>query len=259
MSTETFITVDRRDDGVALVRLDRPKMNALSAALLQELAVAADALTENPPGAVVVWGGDRIFAAGADISEFGGPAEARTIGGRFREALDAVAAIPRATIAAVNGYALGGGCELALACDLRVVADTAKFGQPEILLGIIPGGGGTQRLARLVGASRAKDIILTGRQVDADEALRIGLADRVVPSDQVLTAALELAASLASGAVVAQGLAKRAIDAGLEGALADGLGLEQDLFADVFKTDDAGIGVKSFLEQGPGKAKFTGR
>src|SRR4051794_2108981 len=234
-------------------------MNALSSALLEQLADAARALTNDPPGAVVVWGGDRIFAAGADISEFGGPEEARTIGGRFRQALDAVAALPRATIAAVNGYALGGGCELALACDLRGVAETAKFGQPEILLGIIPGGGGTQRLARLVGASRAKDIILTGRQVDADEALRIGLADRVVPSEEVLTTALELAASLASGAVVAQGLAKRAIDAGLEGALADGLGLEQDLFADVFKTDDATIGVKSFLEQGPGKAKFKGR
>ena len=258
-SSETFITIERRDDGVALVRLDRPKMNALSSALLEQLAAAAEALTENPPGAVVVWGGDRIFAAGADISEFGGPGEARTIGGRFRTALDALAAIPRATIAAVNGYALGGGCELALACDLRVVADTAKFGQPEILLGIIPGGGGTQRLARLVGASRAKDMILTGRQVDADEALRIGLADRVVPADDVLTTALDLAASLAAGAVVAQGLAKRAIDDGLDGALADGLGLEQDLFAEVFTSEDATIGVKSFLEQGPGKAKFTGR
>src|SRR3954447_4362501 len=211
MGTETFITVDRRDDGVALVRLDRPKMNALSSALLLELAAAAESLTENPPGAVVVWGGERIFAAGADISEVGGPEEGRTIGGGFRDALDAVAAIPRATIAAVNGYALGGGCELALACDLRVVADNAKFGQPEILLGIIPGGGGTQRLTRLVGSSRAKDIILTGRQVDAEEALRIGLADRVVPAGEVLDAALELASSLARGAVVAQGLAKRAI------------------------------------------------
>src|SRR3954454_3529872 len=208
MGTETFITVDRRDDGVALVRLDRPKMNALSSALLEQLAAAAEALTEDPPGAVVIWGGDRIFAAGADISEFGGPGEARTIGGRFREALDAVAAIPRATIAAVNGYALGGGCELALACDLRVVADTAKFGQPEILLGIIPGGGGTQRLARLVGASRAKDIILTGRQVGAEEELRICLADRVGPAEAVFENALTWAGELARGALVAQSLAK---------------------------------------------------
>src|SRR4051794_9968013 len=226
---DEFVRVERRDDGVALVRLDRPKMNALSVELLRQLTAAAEALSDEPPGAVVVWGGERIFAAGAEISEFGGTAKAGAIGGAFREALDAVAAIPRATIAAVNGYALGGGCELALACDLRGVADTAKFGQPEILLGIIPGGGGTPRLARLVGASRAKDMILTGRQVAADEALRIGLADRVVPSDQVLATALELAASLSAGAVVAQGLAKRAIDAGLDGPLADGVGLEQDL------------------------------
>src|SRR5204862_7537622 len=132
-----------------------------------------------------IWGGDRIFAAGADIAEFGGPDEAWTIGGGFHTALDAIAAIPRAVIAAITGYALGGGCELALACDFRVVADTAKLGQPEILLGIIPGGGGTQRLPRLVGAARAKDIILTGRQVPADEALTIGLVDRVVPAAEV--------------------------------------------------------------------------
>src|SRR3954451_19759117 len=129
---DTFVTVERRDDGVAVVRLDRPKMNALSTALLQQLARAAADLTDDPPGAVVVWGGERIFAAGADISEFGGPEEARRIGGQFRATLDAVAAIPRATIAAVTGYALGGGCELALACDFRVAGETAKFGQPEI-------------------------------------------------------------------------------------------------------------------------------
>ena len=175
-----FVTVTRGDDGVALVRLDRPKVNALCVQLLDELAAAAKELTADPPGAVVVWGGERIFAAGAEISEFGGPDEAQVIGGRFRAALDAVAAIPRATIAAVNGYALGGGCELALACDFRVAADNAKFGLPEILLGIIPGGGGTQRLPRLVGPAKAKDMIFTGRRVDAEEALRIGLADRVV-------------------------------------------------------------------------------
>ena len=257
--TDPFVRVERRDDGVALVRLDRPKANALSGELLGQLAETARALTDDPPGAVVIWGGDRIFAAGADISEFGGPEEARAIGGRFREALDAVAAIPRMTIAAVTGYALGGGCELALACDMRVVAATARFGQPEILLGIIPGGGGTQRLTRLVGASRAKDMILTGRQVDAEEALRIGLADRVVPNDQVLTTALELAASLAAGPVLAQALAKRAIDEGLDGTLAEGLSLEQDLFVDVFRTEDATTGVQSFLENGPGKATFSGR
>lgn len=256
---EQFVSVERGDDGVAVVRLDRPKANALSTAVLTQLAEAAQQLTALPPGAVVVWGGERIFAAGADIAEFGGPDEARRIGGLFRDALDAFAAIPRATIAAVNGYALGGGCELALACDFRVAGERAKFGQPEILLGIIPGGGGTQRLARLVGAARAKDLILSGRQVDAAEALRIGLADRVVADDAVIEEAKSWAAELARGAVVAQGLAKRAVDAGLDGTLSDGLALEQELFAEVFATDDASIGVRSFLEHGPGKASFTGR
>ena len=259
VTDDVFVTVERREDGVALVRLDRPKMNALSTALLAQLAEVAADLTSNPPGAVVVWGGERIFAAGADIAEFKGPDEARVIGGKFRDALDAVAAIPRAVIAAVNGYALGGGCELALACDFRVAAENAKFGQPEILLGIIPGGGGTQRLARLVGPSRAKDLILSGRQVGAEEAERIGLADRVVPAAEVLETALAWAAELAKGAVVAQGLAKSAIDDGLSGPLADGLALEQDRFAEVFATEDATTGVQSFLEHGPGKATFAGR
>ena len=146
-----LVRVERRDDGVAVVTLDNPKVNALSSALLTQLKAAAEALTGDPPGAVVVTGGDRVFAAGADISEFGGPHEAAVIGGHIAVTLNALASIPRITIAAVSGYALGGGCEVALACDLRIVSERAKFGQPEILLGIIPGGGGTQRLARLVG------------------------------------------------------------------------------------------------------------
>jgi len=234
-------------------------MNALSTALLGQLADVAADLAADPPGAIVVWGGERIFAAGADISEFAGPEEARVVGGAFRAALDALAAIPRASIAAIAGYALGGGCELALACDFRVAADTAKLGQPEILLGIIPGGGGTQRLARLVGPARAKEIVFSGRQVAVDEALRIGLVDRVVPPDVLFEAATTWASELAAGAVVAQGLAKRAIDDGLDGSLASGLDLEASLFADVFATDDATIGVESFREHGPGKAKFIGR
>ena len=256
---EDFVKVERRDDGVAVIRLERPKANALSVAVLRQLEVAARALTVDPPGAVVVWGGERIFAAGADINEFTGRAEAVAVIRQFRAAFDALAAVPRVTIAAVCGYALGGGCELALACDLRVVADTAKLGQPEILLGIIPGAGGTQRLTRLVGPSRAKDLVVTGRQVGADEALRIGLADRVVPAGEVFGAALDLAASLAAGAVVAQSLAKRAIDAGLDGPLADGLDLEAELFGDAFGTEDSRIGVASFLADGPGRARFVGR
>jgi len=254
-----FLTLERGDDGVAVVTLNRPPANALSMALLSEIAEAARELTADPPGAVVVTGGDRIFAAGADVSEFGGREEAARIGGHFREAFDAVAGIPRATIAAVTGYALGGGCELALACDLRVAAETATFGQPEILLGIIPGAGGTQRLTRLVGPARAKDMILTGRQVKADEALRIGLADRVVPAGQLQQEARSLAAQLAKGPLVAQSYAKQAIGGGLDLPLAEAITSEQELFVQVFDTEDAKIGVKSFLEQGPGKAKFTGR
>ena len=263
-SSAPLVIVDRRADGVTVVRLDNGKVNPLSRALLEELHGVAAGLTTNPPGAVVVTGGPKVFAAGADISEFGGPEEARLIGGLFREALDSVAAIPRVTIAAVNGVALGGGCELALACDFRIASARAKFGQPEILLGIIPGGGGTQRLARLVGPARAKDLILSGRQVRADEALRIGLCDELVEpdpdgeSDSVLARALELAAQYASGAVAAHGLAKRAIDDGLDGALSAGLDIEQAAFAQVFATDDARIGVRSFLDHGPGKARFTG-
>ncbi|GAC1517057.1 MAG: enoyl-CoA hydratase-related protein [Acidimicrobiales bacterium] len=254
-----FVHLELRDDGVAVLRLDRPKANALSVALLSELEELALGLQRDPPGAVVVWGGDRIFAAGADISEFGGPEEASRVGGHFRSALDALAAIPRATIAAVNGFALGGGCELALACDFRVMGENARFGQPEILLGIIPGGGGTQRLPRLVGTARAKELILTGRQVAAEEALRIGLADRVVAAEAVFDTAVSWAGELARGPVVAHGLAKRAIDVGMDGPLAEGLQLEQELFAEVFATEDAKSGVRSFLEQGPGKATFTGR
>jgi enoyl-CoA hydratase len=254
-----LVQVERGADGVAVIRLDNPKVNALSTALLRQLEAAATMLTDDPPGAVVVTGGDRLFAAGADISEFGGPDEAATVGPAFLEALNAVADIPRVTIAAVSGFALGGGCELALACDLRIASTRAKLGQPEVLLGIIPGGGGTQRLPRLVGPSRAKELICSGRQVDAEEALRIGLVDRVVEPDALHDEARAWAASFAAGAVLAQGMAKRAIDRGLDITLNGGLDLEQQLFVEVFRTDDARTGVASFLEHGPGKATFTGR
>jgi enoyl-CoA hydratase/carnithine racemase len=253
-----LLTLERGDDGVAVITLRNGKINALSGALLAEIRAAAAELAADPPGALVVTGGERIFAAGADISEFGGPDEARTITAAFHDALDAVAAVPRFTIAAVAGYALGGGCELALACDYRIAGGRAVFGQPEILLGIIPGGGGTQRLARVVGPSRAKELCLTGRQVPGDEAVRIGLADELVDGDPH-ERALELAAEVAKGALSAQAIAKRVIDAGLAApSLADGLALERDAFAEVFETEDSRIGVASFLEHGPGKATFTG-
>ena len=254
-----LVRLERRDDGVAVITLDHPKVNALSTALLNQLKAIADQLAADLPGAVVVTGGPRIFAAGAKIDEFGGPEEAALITVAFHEALDAVAALPRFVIAAVSGYALGGGCELALACDYRIVSEKAVFGQPEILLGIIPGGGGTQRLARLVGPARAKELCLTGRQVKAAEAVRIGLADEVVAPEELETRALALAAEVAKGALVSQGLAKQAIDEGLGMGLADGLRLERRLFEESFRNEDSQIGVKSFLENGPGKAEFTGR
>ena len=167
--------------------------------MLAELRAAAEDLIADPPGAVVITGGERIFAAGADISEFGDAEQAHHITAGFHAALNAVAEIPRFVIAAVSGYALGGGCELALACDYRIAGERAVFGQPEILLGIIPGGGGTQRLPRLIGAGRAKEMMITGRQVKADEALRIGLADEVVPSETLHERALALAAERRPG------------------------------------------------------------
>lgn len=256
---EEMVRLERRDDGVAVLTLDNPKVNALGTELLGQLHDRVRELEGDPPGAVVVTGGDRVFAAGAEISEFGGPKEAAHIGGVFRRAFDALATLPRVTIAAIGGYALGGGCELALCCDLRLASERARLGQPEILLGIIPGGGGTQRLPRLVGPARAKELILSGRQVGAEEALAIGLVDRVVPPDQLHEEALALAARYAAGPVVAHGLAKRAIDEGIERPLEQGLDLEQELFVEVFGTEDARTGVQSFLEHGPGKADFSGR
>jgi enoyl-CoA hydratase len=255
-----FVHPERRADGVAVLRIERPPLNALSLAVLDELAAAARELAGDPAvKAVVVLGGAKAFAAGADISELGGPAEAREFGRRFRAAFDAIGEIPRPVIAAISGVALGGGLELALACDLRVAADNARVGQPEVLLGVIPGAGATQRLPRLVGPARAKELIWSGRQVKADEALAMGIVDRVVPAAELQDAALDWAASFAMGPVVAMGVAKIVIDGGLDGTLATGLDLEAEAFAEIFDTEDAATGVSSFLEHGPGRAKFVGR
>jgi len=248
------------NDGVVLLTINRPPLNALSGALLAQIAkqahgLAADSLVK----AVVITGNDRAFAAGADVTEFSPTREsARQVAASFRTAGDAIAGIPRPVIAAIRGYALGGGLELALACDLRVAGDSARLGQPEILLGVIPGGGATQRLARLIGAPRAKEMIWSGRQVRAEEALAIGLVDRVVAADDVVDEALRWARSFSSGAVAALGIAKRVIDEGLQRSLVEGLDLEADGFAESFETNDAAAGIASYLEQGPGKAHFTG-
>jgi enoyl-CoA hydratase/carnithine racemase len=260
MADDDLVLRDDLPGGVVALRLNRPPMNPLSKALLTAIGDAADDLRDDDAvTAVVVLGSERALAAGADIAEFGDGAAAREIGRMFRRAFDGLAAIPRPVIAAIRGFALGGGLELALACDLRVAADTARMGQPEILLGIIPGAGGTQRLPRLVGPARAKELIWSGRQVRADEALAIGLVDRVVPDAETESTAIAWASELASGAVVAMGLAKRAVDEGLDGSLARGNDIEAEAFVEVFATEDAATGVASFLEHGPGKATFSGR
>lgn len=256
---DSLVLLDRRSDGVAIVTLNNPKVNALSRAVLGRLRDVALELTTNPPGAVVITGGERIFAAGADISEFGGPHEGEVIGAAFHSALDAIAAIPRFVIAAISGYALGGGCELALACDYRIASEKAVFGQPEILLGILPGGGGTQRLTRTVGPSRAKEMMITGRQVKAEEAIRLGLIDELVTHEDVHVRALALAEEVAAGATVAQSMIKSLVDRGAAQSLADGLAEERRLFTEIFHTQDSRTGVHSFLENGPGKATFEGR
>jgi enoyl-CoA hydratase len=196
------VLVELRQDGVALVTLNRPKANALSVGLLGLIAESISGLASEKPGALVLWGGERIFAAGADITELSGSGSsglggAARISDAFKTATSALSGLGCPSIAAISGYALGGGLELALGCDFRVAATSARLGQPEILLGVIPGGGGTQRLARLIGPSRAKDLVMTGRQIAAPEALAWGLVDRVVANSEVLDAALELAAVLA--------------------------------------------------------------
>jgi enoyl-CoA hydratase/carnithine racemase len=247
-------------DGVGTIRLDRPPMNALDVAVqdrVKELAAEATARTD--VRAVVVRGSEKVFAAGADIKEMQAMDHAAMVGRAraLQDAFSAVARIPKPVVAAVTGYALGGGCELALCADFRIAADNAKLGQPEILLGLIPGAGGTQRLARLVGPSKAKDLIFTGRQVRADEALAIGLVDRVVPAAEVFTAAHAWAAKLAQGPAIALRAAKESIDAGLETDLETGLAIERTWFAGLFATEDRETGMRSFVEEGPGKATFA--
>ena len=249
-------------DGVGTIRLDRPKMNALNKQVQEEIrAAATEAAERDDVRAVVVWGGERVFAAGADIKEMNDMSYTDMVrrSGGLQSAFTAVAKIPKPVVAAVNGYALGGGCELALCADVRFAAEDAVLGQPEILLGIIPGAGGTQRLTRLVGPSKAKDLVFTGRFVKADEALAIGMVDRVLPSDQVYDEALAWAKQFANAAAYALRAAKESIDRGNEVDLETGLEIERQQFAALFATEDRAIGMESFVEHGPGKARFVGR
>ncbi|MFJ8494272.1 enoyl-CoA hydratase/isomerase family protein [Streptomyces sp. NPDC094038] len=245
--------------GVGTLRLDRPPMNALDVATQDRVReLAGEAARREDVRAVVIYGGEKVFAAGADIKEMQNMDHAAMVlrSRDLQDSFSAVARIPKPVVAAVTGYALGGGCELALCADFRIAADNAKLGQPEILLGLVPGAGGTQRLPRLIGPSKAKDLIFTGRMVKADEALAIGLVDRVVPAADVYTEAHAWAAKLAQGPAIALRAAKEAIDTGLETDLETGLAVERNWFAGLFATEDRERGMRSFVEEGPGKAKF---
>ena len=247
-------------DGIGTIRLDRPPVNALNDALVAELsAAAARAETDPEIRAVIIYGGAKVFAAGADIKEMAeaGYAAMSVRSAGLQAALGQVAAIGKPVVAAITGYALGGGLELALAADFRIAGESAKAGQPEILLGVIPGAGGTQRLPRLIGPSRAKDLVFSGRMADAAEALAIGLVDKVVPDAEVYQAAVEMMSRYAAGPALALRAAKQAIDHGLGVDLATGLEIERTHFAALFATADQREGMRSFLANGPGKAKFT--
>ncbi|MFF6804214.1 enoyl-CoA hydratase-related protein [Streptomyces sp. NPDC012616] len=246
-------------EGVGTIRLDRPPMNALDVATQDRLKeLAEEATRREDVRAVVLYGGEKVFAAGADIKEMQDMDHTAMVlrSRALQESFTAVARIPKPVVAAVTGYALGGGCELALCADFRIAGDGARLGQPEILLGLIPGAGGTQRLSRLIGPSKAKDLIFTGRMVKADEALALGLVDRVVPAADVYTEAHAWAAKLAQGPALALRAAKEAIDTGLETDVETGLAVERTWFAGLFATADRETGMRSFVEEGPGKAKF---
>ncbi|AFR07503.1 enoyl-CoA hydratase/isomerase family protein [Nocardiopsis alba ATCC BAA-2165] len=257
------VEVDPDNPAVAVIRIDRPKaLNALNGRVTEEIAEAAARVSsDDSVRAVVLYGGERAFVAGADIKEMAELTHAKMLeySRALQNALTAVARIPKPVVAAISGYALGGGCELALCADFRVVGAKARLGQPEILLGVIPGAGGTQRLPRLIGPAKAKDLVFTGRHVKAEEALEIGLADRVVEDDEVYSAAVELVARYADGPAVALAAAKEAIDRGLETDLDTGLEIERLQFSGLFATEDQKAGMRGFIEQGPGKATFEGR
>ncbi len=249
------------DGPVATVRLCHPPLNAIDAQMRADLAACAHELADSGEvRAVVIDGGERLFAAGADIRVLQAMDYQRIVGWNraLQRTFDLFARLPMPVVAAIRGYALGGGLELALAADYRIAADDAVVGQPEVLLGIMPGSGGTQRLARLIGPSRAKHLLMTGRRVGAPEALRLGLVDELVPAREVYDSALRYARRLARGPAYALQAIKESVDLGLDSPLQAGLALERGLFAGLFATEDRERGMRSFVEEGPGHANFGG-
>jgi len=246
-----FVRLDV-DTTVATIRLDRRPANAISRQVSDELRDAVlEAGVRDDVRAVVVWGGPKIFAAGADIKDMvgWGPEDVRPVVSALGDALVVLEEVPKVTIAAIEGYCLGGGCELALACDFRFAAQDATLGQPEIVLGIIPGAGGTQRLPRLVGHARARELVYSGRRVSADEALRIGLVDAVTPPGEAHQVAAHVALRYAKGPTRALAAAKEAMNAAALGDVRKGLGVERDVFVGLFATEDQKEGMKAFLEK----------
>jgi len=244
---------------VGLITLDRPQaLNALNAQLVEELNTALDAFESDPEiGAVLITGSDKAFAAGADIKEMQSKSYMDAYFGDFIGPWERIGRCRKPVIAAVAGYALGGGCELAMMCDIVIAAEDARFGQPEIKLGTFPGSGGTQRLPRAIGKAKAMDLILTGRMMDADEAERAGLVSRVVPASELLARALEVAAGVAAMSLPAATMAKEAVNRAFESPLREGVLFERRLFYSTFALDDQKEGMAAFVEKRP--AKFTNR
>ena len=242
------------ENGVALLTINRPKsLNALNSETLSELNTCLAELERNTDVKVVILtgSGEKAFVAGADISEMvnATPAEGRTMGLLAKEAFGRLENMPQVTIAAVNGYALGGGCEISMACDIRVASENAKFGQPECGLGILPGFGGTQRLARLVGKGRAKELIFTCDQITAEDAYRMGLANHVVPQAELIDYCKAMAGRIMKNGPFAVALAKQAINTGMDTDLDSGLKLEANLFGLSFSTEDKKEGMTAFLQK----------
>ncbi len=258
--TETYETIlVERDERVGTITLNRPKaLNALNSQVMGEVTTAAAEFDGDPGiGAIIITGNEKAFAAGADIKEMATLSFSEVFDADFFAAWGKFAAVRTPTIAAVAGYALGGGCELAMMCDLIIAADTARFGQPEIKLGIIPGAGGTQRLPRAVGKAKAMDLILTGRNIDAAEAERSGLVSRVVPADDLLTEAKAVATTISQMSRSAARMAKEAVNRAFESTLTEGLLYERRLFHSAFATEDQTEGMAAFTEKRP--ANFTHR